>query len=65
MALCGIGPLACGQISVGTFGSRFSTLNAKICWPTSKVPNLIDALVSTQKGGKGNVDWDNIMDTEN
>ena len=44
----------CSQISVDTFGSRFSTLNAKTCRPPSKVPNLIDASVSTQKGRKGN-----------
>ena len=36
------------------FGSRFSTLNAKKCRPPYKVPNLIDAPVSTQKGRKGN-----------
>lgn len=44
----------CSQISVDTFGSRFSTQNAKTCRPPSKVPNLIDASVSTQKGRKGN-----------
>ena len=54
MAFSLLGMGVCSQISVDTFGSRFSTLNAKTCRPPSKVPNLIDASVSTQKGRKGN-----------
>lgn len=54
MAFSLLGMGVCSQISVDTFGSRFSTLNAKTCRPPSNVPNLIDASVSTQKGRKGN-----------